>query len=980
MKNYPIEYALRVIGPCIAALCMLGGSALSGANLRIIEHDRSFTAVTERLEATFADGMIVHLVDRRTGEIIADKARADNAVPAGMGCLNNDIPSMSKLHVPWGSTALKQQLPIGMGMPNYRRPNSRSVYRLEMKENRARVAWTGLSNGKDFYPNDALTIVVGIDARGALTVQTSGASADAGVFGATTPLINIDPNATFILAQFGGMEFDRTTQGPALMPFLGSPFYEVPVMAFEVANSSVGMWIEDDTFRTFAAFFNFSGDSFGFSFEQLNLMPFEPYKNIENKAVKLDCFANGDWRSAMTPYRDWYRDLFKGELRVRDSITWARDINVIVDASPFDANALSAVAALFPKEAVMFHDWNARKPKFDTELPDWTPRNDFIEQVQRIRSFGFRTMAYVNTYCVNYNSAVWKKDGISEFFLTRKSSPYKYKGSASTGDVSDLAIGTINYAQGEDQFKGMKDGQIVYGDPLSKRWREYHANMMKWWNTTTGCDANYEDTAGTTGDFGNGTLDGLMAGQGAVAQMRKLQEINPSVPMASEYGPSAIAFAVTWALNYVQMWGNQEFRQYRLHRQHPVGAFLFGNRQWIPYIRSGNDFMRHLATGCSDALNGMGMMASSAAMQDSMGFMGHMVYRSRLFAELGLKPYFPDGRFAKHIRSMYKDKNGKLYSYYDDGKLQQLLGPDGKSLYGRIDGLDRIATELALPNWPLYADGLIFGLDPNQNYALFPRSSSVSTAIRISALPDGISLGKYYETPEGVFLELRSNVNRTGTADVAIAFNHDYKHLYVNDEELPFSRSLTLKGEFPLRMQAVHAGKKRTMNEQFSGAMMSRSISASGIVEANAPPGTGIIVAEGVSRKAMMYNNAQTDFLVVVPTADTSIVTYVQNKSATYGNGTIVRLFINGKLMREFDCQVRNEPVPGAKPRFTLDTKIRKWTVPLGTYIGRTVWITLLSDGKGDSNSDQQWWTTPILISDAAQKNEEVVESGKDPK
>ncbi|MFA6568598.1 MAG: DUF6259 domain-containing protein [Victivallales bacterium] len=947
--------------------------------LKVVENDRSFTAVTERLEATFEDGMIVHLINPKTGEVIADRKHDDRAVPTGMGCLNNDVASLRKFHVPWGATTLNQHLEAGIPMPNYRRPCERSRYALEKTGAGVRATWTGLSNGKDFYPDDELAITVGEDAQGALTVQTRGTSKEPGVFGAVTPLINISADAKFILPHFGGMEFDRNTQKPALMPFGGAPFYEAPVMALEMPQSSVGMWVERDEFRNYYVFFNYSGKSFSFSFELSNLMPFEQHKTIEAETVKLDCFAGGDWKTALTPYRDWYRNYFKDEIKVRDAVKWAHDINVVVDPGSYDAKALSRVAELFPKEAVMFHDWNARKPKFDTELPDWTPRDGYIEQVKRIHSFGFKTMAYVNTYCVNYNSPVWKKDNISEFILTRKDGIAFYKGATVT---NELLTGTINYTEGKNQFAGMKDGQLFYGDPLSTRWREYHADMMKWWNTITGTDANYEDTAGCVADSGNGIVDGLSGGQGAVAQMRLLQKTQPNVPMASEYGPDGIAFAVMWPLNYVQAWGNAAFRRHRLHRQHPVTVFIYGYRTWIPYIRSDNDFIRHLAAGCSDALNGMGMMAAGPDMQDQLGFNGHLVYRARLFAQLGLQPYFPDGHYKKHIRSMYKDRDGKLYKYYDDGKLQQLLGSDDHALYGRVDGLDRVATDLVLPGWPMYADGMIFGLDPKNNYALFPKSKAASTVLRIRELPDGVGLGKYYETPEGVFLELRSNSNESKAKSVTIEFNRDYEHVYVNDKEVPFARTLKVSDEFPLRLQAVNNSAARPFNEPFTDKITTRTISAGGISETDGTPIFSVMPADKKSRKAMMYYNGQTDFLVAVPSSDTSLVTYIQNKSSTYGDGSIAKIFVNGRLIREFDCMMEKAPGPGkTKPGRVFDTKVRKWTVPLGAYAGKTVWVTLLTDYKGDGNSDSQWWTLPMLVQDAAQKNEEsTVNATKVPK
>jgi hypothetical protein len=71
---------------------------------------------------------------------------------------------------------------------------------------------------------------------------------------------------------------------------------------------------------------------------------------------------------------------------------------------------------------------------------------------------------------------------------------------------------------------------------------KYHTDMMLKWKSDTDTDANYEDTGGCSGDFGNGVVAGKFGAQGSVEAFRELLRRNPTVPMASEYAPDAIAF------------------------------------------------------------------------------------------------------------------------------------------------------------------------------------------------------------------------------------------------------------------------------------------------------------------------------------------------------------------------------------------------------------------------------------------------------
>src|SRR5690606_10417521 len=114
---------------------------------------------------------------------------------------------------------------------------------------------------------------------------------------------------------------------------------------------------------------------------------------IEAPVVRLDAFAGG-WVEAMTPYRSWYRETFADSLALRDAMTWADRIRVVIDTFPrTDPAAVERLAGQLPPDTVLLHDWNARQATFDRELPDWTPREGYVERVRTLQALGFRSMA-----------------------------------------------------------------------------------------------------------------------------------------------------------------------------------------------------------------------------------------------------------------------------------------------------------------------------------------------------------------------------------------------------------------------------------------------------------------------------------------------------------------------------------------------------------------------------------------------------------
>ena len=74
--------------------------------------------------------------------------------------------------------------------------------------------------------------------------------------------------------------------------------------------------MEDEKFYSKYLFFNWSGRSFSIAIEQLNVIPFEDHKKIDSTPLYIDVF-DGGWVDAMTPYKNWYGNLFKKEKESR---------------------------------------------------------------------------------------------------------------------------------------------------------------------------------------------------------------------------------------------------------------------------------------------------------------------------------------------------------------------------------------------------------------------------------------------------------------------------------------------------------------------------------------------------------------------------------------------------------------------------------------------------------------------------------------
>ena len=954
----------------VASTVLLCSYGLLAEKLSLVKNGNGLSVKTATLNVDIQDGIIVGLKDIKTGKVWASPQLKDTKIPVGLGVLY-DLKTFRLGHIPWGEPAMKQHLKPGFKLNNYFHPSSRSHFKLIRIKDKAKAVWTGLSNGEKFLPKAEFSMIIGADNSGALTIQTSGFNGHGKVFGTLAPITNLDNEATYILPSFGGTGYSKSGI-PALMPLYRPPFVEAPIMIGQNKHRSIAFWFENPRQRPFYQFLNRSGKSFAMIFENMPLMPFETYKRYTSPVLKINVF-DGDWKAAATPYRNWYRNYYKKEIAIRDGVAWAKKIYTIIDSymyAPKD-EVIKKIARIYPAGSVLYQNWNARAARHDHDFPDWTPRANYISGVTRLHKYGIKTMAYTNTYCANYKSKAWNKDKLSSFFLTRKNSPYLYKSKSiddTENPLNEKLLGTVDYADSKNQFAKMKPGRLLYVDPLSPRWRSYHADMMKWWNTTTKTDANYEDTAGSVGDFGNGIVDSLSAAEGSIAQMRLLLKTQRNVPMATEYGPDAIAFASSWPLNYASFWGNDDFKRYRINNQYPLTVYLYGYHQWVTAMLDSTDLRKHVQASSADATGGMGFSLvdyfrhkSITEMNNDYSFKGHFFLRSKLFADKSLNPYFPEGNYPNNIRCMYKG-NGGIYSYYDDGKLQLMLGPDKRELYGRVFKANEVKTKLWLPNWPLQDGKKIFGLNPENHYPLFVKPENIPLPpIKLNSLPSNILLTKYYDSPEFTYMEFNG---KTDVLSLDLKLSQKYKEFYVNDKKVDLKN---IKGKLPLRLLAV----KKEAKAEFVKDPLTRTISGGRMVgKAVALKHKAKHIAGGQKLYWLRAKSAYVDYLVKVPGKDSCIEVYFQNMAPDSRHGcdaSIVRVLINGKEIKSYDVRSKN---PSPKPKYLFDTKLRSWNIPVGKYMGKTILVTLVSDWKQSSNWDKMYIGVPRFSSSVKQKFE----------
>ena len=951
-----------------AVLLLLSLAAEVGA-FDFQQNGRMFTVSGKRIKLFVRDAAIVRVVNKENNVPLAEEKNRVDMYVSGLGNMTGNADEMSRTHFPWGEPAVKQNRERRKSAI-YGKPCGKSRITVEKSRNSASVTWQGLDYNGTFKSMDHITLTFTEDAAGALVLQRSGGGRT-GIFGISVPVKNLSPDGKVYIPSFGGLEFAASSQKEEFISLQDTTlFIEAPLMIYVRKNNAFGMWIEDATFRPYFGMLERDKNGCSIALESQNIMPYEPLKKIAPPAVKFDVFSNAGWIAAARPYRNWYFKAFAKEIAIRDAKSWADDIYVIADGGN-SAPGFENLLKYFKQKNVLIQIWQARKQGFTKDIPDYTPRGHYPGLVKTLHKHGFKVMCYVCPLCAVYKCPAWERDNVGSFFLTRKNSIANYHGNENAFD-ENLA-GTIRAAKGDDQYGHLKPGAFLYGDPLSPQWREYFSKVIKEMNDICGTDANYQDTLGCTADVGNGYVNGISGAQGNLEFTRTLQQ-KVGVPMAAEFGPAPIAMGIRWPLNGARAWGRERFQKHRNTRQVPLSPFIFGYRTWVSSIRLHTDLRMHIVMAVSDALSGFGMISTAFDDKALVGYNGQMLLRARLFADKQLKPYYPEKIYPENVKAMYKDKDGKIYQYVVTGTMQKMVGPDKKAVYGRLyNSTELTDPEFCIMNHPSWDENGIYGLDKDKFYALYPRSEQSKTKICVGKIPAGIAVRSYYEMPEYAYLELDC-ADRNKEFTLQIKADKKYKMVLINGEEKVCTPNFTYRGKMPLRA-CFFTGKE----------VLPRQII---LVNGDTGQREGSILPLSRPRKIMnknMYNigaakKMYVNMLAKVPAADSAIELSLVNLQKRFGDGSIVELFINGELVKSFNCARWSGRGKREDNNSVFDNKMRTWKVPVGRYAGKFIFVSAAVDYKSGSNADQQFITMPAFIRLPKQKMQESVISPVDKK
>lgn len=429
-----------------------------------------------------------------------------------------------------------------------------------------------------------------------------------------------------------------------------------------------------------------------------------------------------------------------------------------------------------------------------------------------------------------------------------------------------------------------------------------------------------------------------------------------------------------------------------MERQRPVSCFIHGGaRPWIPTINAESEFLKQVVVACSDSLGGLAQFKISAnLMKPRTGMALHMLQRAVLFSRMQLRPIFPTGLWAPDLACQYEDREGRRFPYTSSAGKQQMSDPSGRPLYQRLRGASQIQSPLRVPGWPAVEDGRTFGLDPAVSYALAPGADPI-VPIRVRMLPEGTCIRRFDADDRRTLIVIdRINPDGPRSGSVTLSSSTAFRDVTLNGVRAAIpslegdeAHHTQYQTDFPAAFLFVEGDTdKPEMGVEFANPGVARFVFAEtgldrGSMYQLRRTSDWTLPDEASPRRFTFVNGGDgctltVNYLVQVPTSNSSIEVDLRNTQTKFGDGTIARLLVNGMEVISEQMGPATDPSAdattheeGAPP---WDTTVHRWNVPVGRWAGQSIAVTLVTDPRKTSNADELWWGVPRFRFDPEQQ------------
>jgi hypothetical protein len=489
-------------------------SAAQAANT-LTPTERGAVAETDRYRAEFRDGTLISFLNKLTGEEYLDTAVKMEAVlphlPSGLGTQNapEELAAARKLYdAPWGEQAVTNV------WPNQHYADGTSGLKVEGGGVKVELTYTGLTDGKQRFDDETLTLALEIDqATGDLLVTPGTTAPRGGVYGAGFALASLAPAVTVEAPIFEGVRLDRHMLPMLNVNFWGS-FWDYSFVALNGEKAgAVGLWCQDKETRLHKTlFYLVANERLTLAVQALNIPPFKDLKSCQTMTWRLQAFDQGWWQAAAR-FRDWRQKNIKFAPRP----DWGKQVAGMITGTQGagGVHIIPYIESLFPgMPASRVVAWlpDVRGAGFDKNHADNTPYPKFKEDLQLYKQAGMKTITYLQP-CI-----MWGADAKTD----REKAGLQFSKEAYT--TSPFQTNDVVVHRYFDQNHLGHAG-----------WQRWMLDWVKEYIQDYGTDGIYHDQSYFAPIDNRGLVNGMTSPQGYADYFDKAQAENPNSIHATEH-------------------------------------------------------------------------------------------------------------------------------------------------------------------------------------------------------------------------------------------------------------------------------------------------------------------------------------------------------------------------------------------------------------------------------------------------------------
>lgn len=287
--------------------------------------------------------------------------------------------------------------------------------------------------------------------------------------------------------------------------------WQAQMLLIQGTNGGILVQARDDGTQFKALNIGNDGENFELELCTVPQAPFTDYTSFDTVIWSVIPYE-GTWMDGALLYKQYMEETFKLSELNESEPDWAKDIQLVWMDDLDSKNKLDLLAKEVDPEKTLIQIGGWRRAAYDTEYPDYTPKDGIVEMIQYAQSLGFKVSLHCNMLGCAFDSDVWKNGMSEEACLDAYSLETIVEGYTAFG--KDYRFGQINQA--------------------SVKWQDLMVEIMKQVIEDTGADCIHLDQSLICFNDGRGYVNDMTTMQGNVELQRKLAEALPGIAFSGE--------------------------------------------------------------------------------------------------------------------------------------------------------------------------------------------------------------------------------------------------------------------------------------------------------------------------------------------------------------------------------------------------------------------------------------------------------------